>query len=211
MEISKVNRTQLSTRSSGLSRQEEIKILLAKFAVRRQAQIGEAEYDIYSASLLSYSLTDIEMALNLLSSKPRAEGQTAFPEEIVILEAVRGIARTRRAAEEEATKAKEWEAYKARVEAERQELMSNPEEWNKTLNDAAERLGMGRKKVIDTTPVMQTCPHCSRELPVAPNLRFWRVLELREYADLLERNQAIAAANRAAMMAQQAVPAEGIV
>jgi hypothetical protein len=73
-----------------------------------------------------------------------------------------------------------------------------------------EKHSLSKPKVIDTAPVMLACPHCSQELPVGPNLRFMNPDELEMLANAMRRNQAIAAANRAAMMEQQAVPAEGI-
>lgn len=78
------------------------------------------------------------------------------------------------------------------------ELYETSEEEREMAKKINERFGMERPKVIDTTPVMMSCPHCSQELPVAPNIRFWTVEELRGYADVLESNQAIAAANREA-------------
>jgi hypothetical protein len=42
----------------------------------------------------------------------------------------------------------------------------------------------------------ELCPHCHKHLPVATNIRFWSSQELRELADLVQKNEEIAAANR---------------
>jgi hypothetical protein len=84
-----------------------------------------------------------------------------------------------------------------------QELyFSDPELQEKTA-ELAKKFSIEKPKEIDTTPVMMNCPHCSQELPVGPNIRFWTPEELRSYANVLESNQAIAAANREASLAAQ--------
>jgi len=55
---------------------------------------------------------------------------------------------------------------------------------------------MPKERVIPE-PVMVTCPHCSEELPVPQNIRFWDPEELRAQADRIEELRRIAAANRA--------------
>lgn len=43
----------------------------------------------------------------------------------------------------------------------------------------------------------ETCPHCSKALPVAQNIRFWTGQQLRDLADVVDNNDQIAADNRA--------------
>jgi hypothetical protein len=205
MELSKVSRGIQSMPQQELSKHSKIVRLLSVFGIRRQAKLDTEDYLVFATDLESCDLTVIETALNLLSSKPRAEGQTAFPDVATILEAVRGVIRARRPTVEQEA-ADRWLRYIAAAKAEGvtepdREILGQIETLNGKYN-------LTKPKVIDTTPVMQACPHCSQELPVGPNIRFWTPEELRAYADVLERNQAIAAANRAAMMEQQAVPAE---
>jgi hypothetical protein len=195
MELSKVNRGTALTQPQELSKHSRIVRLLSVFGIRRQAKLDTEDYLVFATDLESYELTDIETALNLLSSKPRAEGQTAFPESIVIQEAVRGVIRSRRPSVEQEA-ADRWLDYIAKAKAEGvtepdQEMLARIEALNGKYD-------LTRPMVIDTTPVTMNCPHCSQELPVAPNLRFWTVEELRTYADALEGVQAAAAANRAA-------------
>lgn len=52
---------------------------------------------MFASDLESCDLGDIETALNLIASKPRAEGETAFPDVATIMEAIRSAARVRRA------------------------------------------------------------------------------------------------------------------
>lgn len=88
------------------------------------------------------------------------------------------------------------EEYRAQCIREREEDMANPEEWNKTIAEAAERLKMDRKPLeIDTAPQMLACPHCSKELPLASNLRFFTSEQLRDYADALEAAKALKSEN----------------
>lgn len=147
--------------------------------------------------------------LDKLGLTRRAEGEAALPDVGDLIERTKECRRTRIIAEREAEDARTWEEYKARCERERLEDKDDPD-FVARLDAAAAKLGMDRKpNVIDTTPITMLCPHCSQELPVAPNIRFWTVQELRAYADVLERNQAIAAANREAEMQRNAVLAEG--
>lgn len=71
------------------------------------------------------------------------------------------------------------------------------EEWAEVTAPLAKRFGLEKPKEIDLTPEMATCPHCSKELPVARNVRFWTPQEMRDYADVLEEVRAIADRNRA--------------
>lgn len=109
----KVREIQQQRRSGGPSKQEEIKVLLAKMAIRRQAKVGEMEFAVFSEDLMGYETEVIAEALNQLCSKPRAEGETAFPELATILDAVRGVIRARRPSVEQAAQQK-WDEYVAK-------------------------------------------------------------------------------------------------
>lgn len=115
----KAREMQLTTRSSGPSKQEEIKILLAKLAIRRQAKVGELEFMVFSEDLMPYETRDIQLALESLSSRPRDEGETAFPDTAKILEAVRGVIRSRKPPKPSGVE--KWDDYLKRVKAERGE------------------------------------------------------------------------------------------
>ncbi len=121
--------------------------------------------------------------------------------------AIREHIRARRPSVEQEA-ADRWLAYIAAAKA---EGTTEPDgEMLRRIEALNGKHNLTKPKEIDTTPVMLACPHCSQELPVGPNIRFWTPEELRSYADVLERNQAIAAANREASLAVQAVPAEEV-
>lgn len=196
MELTRARANQLSTPSSGPSKQEEIKVMLAKLAIRRQAKIAELEFMVFSEDLMLYDLKDIQSAMELLSSRPRGEGETAFPEVATIIAEIRGSVRGRRALEIEAEKRQREEEYKAKALREMEEDKSNPEAWEAQIAASAQKLGIGRKKVIDRSAERANCPHCQKELPVTQNIRFWSAKELYEMATLKEQSELIAERNR---------------
>lgn len=155
--------------------------------MRRQATIGEAEYDVYTDDLMEFPTDCIVAALSEIASRPRREGETAFPEIAIIVAVTKEIRAARSRARSENDSAREWEERRARAERERQEDMADPEQWEKTIADTAERLKMDRRPVeIDISPNMVECPHCFKELPISSNLRFFTSDELRQYADGLD-------------------------
>lgn len=193
MELLRANQTQLSTHSSGPSKQAKIKILLAKLAVRRQAQIGEAEYGIYSEDLDIYSLPDIEAALELIANKSRREGETAFPDVETIREAVRAVIRSSRpsADEESATR---WLQY---LENCKSEGVEKPDtETLARIEKLNGKFGLEKPKEIITTCTELVCPGCGLAQPVAGNIRLWTPEQLHEHANLLEELAVIAERNR---------------
>ena len=145
-----------------------------------------------------------------IASVPRREGETAFPEVATLLEAIRAVVRERRRVEREQAEKRWHEDYRAKAMVELEEDKLDAAAWQAQLQAAAEKLGMDRKpKVINTTPVMECCPNCGAELPIAPNIRFWSVQEMRAFADVMEANQEIAKVNREAAQkaAEEAVEA----
>jgi hypothetical protein len=148
-------------------------------------------------------MTHIRTAIEKLSLTPRAEGETAFPALAAVLEAVRGVIRASKPSEEQASANR----YLRYVEAAKAEGVSKPdEEMQAAIDKMSAKFGFEKKKFIDTTPVLLCCPHCSQELPIAPNIRFWEPEELEALAGTMRSNRALAAANRAASLAAQASP-----
>lgn len=115
----KARETQLSKPSSDRSKLEQVKIQLAKMAIRRQARMGETEYAIYAYKLLSYELDVITEALDIIGLRARGEGESALPDVGSILDIVRGVVRSRRPYVPTGTD--EWRAYLRKVKAERGE------------------------------------------------------------------------------------------
>lgn len=92
------NRNALLKPSGEASKQDQIKLLLGRLAVRRQAEIGKADYEVYSKDLLNQGLEDIAAACDNLAMEERQEGQTAFPSIALMLAEVGHVARKRRIA-----------------------------------------------------------------------------------------------------------------
>jgi hypothetical protein len=148
---------------------------------------------------MDFEMMDIQSGLESLSSRPRNEGETAFPESAAMKDEVQAAGRNRRTAE----------ARERRLADEAREAVrrrTHPEEFDpigpKDLEAMAAKLPnfsyeRPKAKVVPK-PKMEVCPHCSGVLPVASNMRFWTSKEIREYADLKEELERIADANRAA-------------
>lgn len=165
--------------------------------------MDKEDYLLYASDLESYEIGNLETAFQNLAMKPRAEGETAFPDIGTILEAVRAVIRSSRPSPEEESTAK-WMKYLEDAKAEG--IVGPDGDMLARIAALNEKHSLDRPKVIDTTPVLMACPHCSKELPVAPNIRFWTPMELRDYADSVESVQKIAAANRAATLEAQKEP-----
>lgn len=156
-------------------------------AVRRQATIAEPEYDVFSSDLMDFELQDIHVALSRIASVPRRDGETAFPEIATVTLAVRAATSERKASERIERERRAEEEYNANAARQLAEDRANPEALEREIAAIAERLNMDRKKPeISTEPQMMTCPHCSKDLPVNVNIRFWTSGELRRYADVLD-------------------------
>lgn len=130
----------------------------------------------------------------------KALRDTAFfpaPSEIeASCEALNREADNARREEREASEKANWEQYKAACRREMEEDKSNPEAWEAQIAASAQKLGIGRKKVIDRFADIANCPHCQKELPVAQNIRFWSSKELYEMAALKDQSELIAERNR---------------
>lgn len=207
-QLSRANQNQLSTPSTQTAKEDAIETLLAMLSVARQANAKKPEFDLYTPFLMAYELKHIKTAIERLSLTPRAEGETAFPALGTVLEAVRAVVRaTRPSVEQEATD--KWLAYLEKCKAEGVEQPD--EEMLDTIASLNSKFGLQKpKEPLQIDPVLMVCPHCQGELPVAPNIRFWEPEELRNLADVMEKNRSIAAANRAAHLASLEVTAEAV-
>lgn len=101
--------------SDDRSKKTAIRLALAKLAIRRQANPGKETMDMFAADLVPMEETDVFSALESLSCRRRAEGETAFPDWPTILEEIESVRAHRRAekrrAEREAERA-EWERHR---------------------------------------------------------------------------------------------------
>jgi hypothetical protein len=150
-------------------------------------------------------LGDIEAGLRSISSRRRAEGETAFPEIATVVDEVQAVGRIRRIAEAR-------ERRRADEAAERRHREQHPEEFEpigpSDLEAMAAKLGdkfsFERPKARAVPePKMEACPHCSGLLPVTSNIRFWSAKELYEFAAVKEESERIAEMNREANKAHQ--------
>lgn len=148
--------------------------------------------------LSNFDLDDVAAVLDIFGRAVPEEYKPLWPAVGVFLAEVETLVRRRRHLEAESARTKDREEKEASIRRENEELHANPEELERVIAAAADKVSfLGRKKIIDTTPQMVTCPHCSKELPVAQNIRFWSPEELQDYAEILKQVRAIADRNRA--------------
>jgi hypothetical protein len=160
--------------------------LLTKFAERRQAQVNPSTLLTFADDLSSFPLGDIEAGLLSISSRRRAEGETAFPEIATVVDEVQAVGRIRRIAE----------ARERRMADEAAERRHREQHPGRKLGD---KFSFDRPKARAVPePKMEACPHCSGLLPVTSNIRFWSAKELYEYAALKAESERIAEMNREA-------------
>jgi hypothetical protein len=178
--------------------------MLTDCAYLRGAANDPQQLARYAVALAPYDVAVVQEMLTALGLSKRQEGEAALPDVGNMLERIRAIIRSRRPSPEEADSAK-WLAY---LEAAKAEGITEPDaEMLERIAALNEKHGLAKApKVIDTTPVLLCCPHCSQELPIAPNIRFWEPEELEALAGTMRSNRALAAANRAASLAAQASP-----
>lgn len=96
MEISKARPNQVSTQPNEPSKQSRIVLLLAQLGIRRQAKLDPEDYQVFAADLSNYALGDIRTGFKNLASRPRREGETAFPDLGTMLHEIDNAARARR-------------------------------------------------------------------------------------------------------------------
>lgn len=192
MELSRVNRGTVSTQPAQPSKKSKIVMLLAQLGIRRQAKLDKEDYQVYANDLVHYELEDIEAGLVALP--PKRDGQTAFPDVDTVLESIRGVIRGRRVVEASNERDRMWEERVKYCQEHPEEREMNAEVM-KQVEELNAKFGFEKPKEIDTTPTMMTCPHCSAELPVAQNIRFWEPEEMRAQADRIEALRAMATKN----------------
>jgi hypothetical protein len=178
--------------SNSFDKHSEIVKLLVKFSIRRQAAINTETLLVYADDLKHLDLPAIEEGLRVLSLTPRAEGETAFPDIGTVLQAVRRIINPRYqriALDEINARALHREANP--------EMYITDDETKAMVDRLAAKHGMRATKKPEVRDYKEElCPHCHKHLPVATNIRFWSSQELRDLADVVEKNEKIAAANR---------------
>jgi len=141
-------------------------------------------------------MADLQEAFRLMSLKPRAEGQTAFPDLGTILEAVRGVTRARgdRRAIEELNR------VKAHKDA-HPELYETPAEVKEMAEKIADKFGIKASKekpreFVVANPDPVNCPHCGEMLPLGANYRMMEPAEMHRLADVMTELAVIAERNR---------------
>jgi hypothetical protein len=154
----------------------------------------------FADDLVNFPLADIEAGLLSISSRRRAEGETAFPDIATVLDEVRAAGRIRRVTEARV-------ARMAEEAAERKHREEHPEDFEplgpSDLEAMAKKLGdkfsFERPKArAIPEPVTLCCPKCSYELAVPENTRFWTAEQHRAHADTLDELQRMADKNRGA-------------
>lgn len=151
--------------------------------------MDKEDYLVFASDLEKYELADIEAGIAAIP--PKRDGQTAFPDVDTILEAVRGVIRSRKSVED--SSGAQWLRYVERCKAEGRE---EPDPIAQQAVDRMnEKFGLQKPKVIETTYVQMKCPHCDSELAVASNIRFWTSDDLRKHADTLDNLHRIAMKN----------------
>jgi hypothetical protein len=147
----------------------------------------------FADDLSIYQLGDIDKALMVMASVPRRDGETAFPEVATIREAIRGVKRgraERSAIDKENARIAHFKAHP--------ELYETSEELKAMTKRIEEKFSFDApRREIEIQHREESCPHCQGVLPIASNIRFWSSEELRNLADVVQKNEQIAAANRA--------------
>lgn len=131
-----------------------------RLAEARQATISSATLELYSSRLVDYQLEDVREGLTKLSLRPRAEGETAFPDLGTVIGAVKDARRDRRIAEEQREQREAWAAEEAHRRDHPEEYLHwDPHAQLKQMGKAAPDV----KASVRTEPTTQ-CPHCGAVL-----------------------------------------------
>lgn len=117
------------TTSDAASKKMAFRLALAKLAIRRQANPGKETMDIYAADLLAMDETNVLSALESLSCRRRAEGETSFPDWATIIEAVEYARVQRNIAERKATRANEEAQELKRRREHPEEYVTTAQVW----------------------------------------------------------------------------------
>lgn len=148
-------------------------------------------------------MVDLEAAMKSIALRPRAEGETAFPEVATIIAETEAARRKRRIAGERERRIADEAAELRRRRTHPEEFEAfGPADIEALAKKSAGKFSFDRPKQAE--PVVKTCPHCSEVLPLPANMRFWTSDEVAAFAKLLASNERIAAANREANKAVNA-------
>jgi hypothetical protein len=64
----------------GVQREDALKVTLAGLAEARQASVSAETLNLYAFNLSKFELSDVRDVVRRIAMRPRAEGETAFPE-----------------------------------------------------------------------------------------------------------------------------------
>ena len=178
--------------SPSLLKQKEILSLLTKCSLRRGAPQNQESLAIYVQDLSSYSLEVIAPVLDKFGTDTPEEYKPLWPAVGVFLDLIRGHIRANRpSADQEA--ATRWLEYIAKCKA---EGIEQPDaETLMRIEAMNDRFDLKKTRVIEP-PAMVECPHCSKELPIASNIRLWEDDQIEQYMYDRREGRKIAERNR---------------
>jgi hypothetical protein len=154
---------------------------------------------VFASDLEHFDIIDLETAMLGIARKPRAEGETAFPEIQAIVEAAQKASRDRRIAGER-------ERRMADEARERLRRQTHPEEFETIGPDDLAKMAKklpnfdyDRPKITYKPTVEDMdCPHCGKTLPISSGVKHLTSRELHDLADVMEQIENQSAANREA-------------
>jgi hypothetical protein len=163
---------------------------------------------------MPYQLEDIAEVLDKLGTTEREDGETAFPSVAKILKRL-GFAESRRKRAEQELKEELERQEKRRLYEE--DVRLNPEkhaaldrEYQENLARLERKFGFAPKPTPTPPPVMTSCPHCEKPLPLAAGIRLMTAKEVQDMGHLMEQMEAQAAERREAnrIHAEKCIEAE---
>jgi hypothetical protein len=151
-------------RSGDPSKQDEIKLSLARLAVRRQGNIGELELGVYSEDLMPFELEDIYTTLNRIGLTRRQEYEVALPDSPTLVAAVKAQEHNRKTRIRPEQLAPHVRAAIARTEENRR-LESSPDGMvlfnvQEHIENTIKGLIVPSEPVAPRPVVERVCPHC---------------------------------------------------
>jgi hypothetical protein len=123
------------------SKKTAIRLGLARLAIRRQANPGKETMDLYAADLMPMETTDVLSALESLSCRRRAEGETSFPDWATVTDEVNACAIRRRIAERKAKEALELAEYERIVRERPEEFVHVRDVWKEVSDRLIRKVG----------------------------------------------------------------------
>jgi hypothetical protein len=201
MELSKARQNpalmQLTKRSQSFGLEDKltgIVQLLTKLGIRRQAKLGTADYLVLAEDLTRYELPDVQVAFDAIAERPRAEGETAFPDVGTLKMECRRVKVARR----------DSEAFTARVAEETEMRRQIANEDHAEVNADMKRLSA--KFAMDAPPrnpvtaagidCITHCIHCNGRIPTRRAIYMMTADEIEEFLPLKREIERIAAKNQ---------------